>query len=107
MTPAGASLSNDAAPLSLAHVFVCPSLDGPLTGGTLYNRELLGALAAYGVAARALTIDEAFQQWGHERVLYDTVRAVRLNRPLVLTATFAGAISDGHGQQTPSLASIT
>jgi glycosyltransferase involved in cell wall biosynthesis len=46
-------------PFSAAHVFVCPSLDGPLTGGTLYNRELLGALATCGVAARALTIDEA------------------------------------------------
>jgi glycosyltransferase involved in cell wall biosynthesis len=40
---------------------VCPPPDGPLTGGTLYNRELLGALAASGVAVRALTIDEALR----------------------------------------------
>src|SRR5450432_443999 len=28
-----------------AHCFVVPALDGPITGGTLYNRELLGALS--------------------------------------------------------------
>ncbi|HVW27613.1 MAG TPA: glycosyltransferase family 4 protein [Polyangiaceae bacterium] len=41
------------------HVFVCPPLDGPVTGGTLYNRELYRALAARGVAVRALSLGEA------------------------------------------------
>ena len=51
-------------------------------------------VADYGFSK---TIDEAFQQWGHDRVLYDVVRAVRLNRPLVLTSVFTGNITDGHG----------
>lgn len=48
-------------PASAAHVFVCPPLDGPITGGTLYNRRLLGALSACGVATHSLTIEEALR----------------------------------------------
>ncbi len=48
------------------------------------------------------TIDEALGQWNHDRVLYDTVRAVRLYRPLVLAAVFSGNITDGHGQHQVS-----
>jgi LmbE family N-acetylglucosaminyl deacetylase len=58
-----------------------------------------GRVADYGFSK---TIDEAFQQWGHERVLYDAVRAVRMNRPLVITASFIGGITDGHGQHQVS-----
>src|SRR5271163_1055978 len=58
-----------------------------------------GRVADYGFSK---TIEEAFQQWGHERVLYDVVRAVRLNRPLVITASFIGGITDGHGQHQVS-----
>jgi LmbE family N-acetylglucosaminyl deacetylase len=58
-----------------------------------------GRVADYGFSK---TIEEAFQQWGHDRVLYDTVRAVRLFRPLVVTATFIGGITDGHGQHQVS-----
>ena len=39
---------------------------------------------------------------GRDRVLYDAVRAVRLYRPLVVTAVFVGAASDGHGQHQVS-----
>ncbi len=31
------------------HCFVVPALDGPVTGGTLYNRELCAALSDAGV----------------------------------------------------------
>jgi LmbE family N-acetylglucosaminyl deacetylase len=58
-----------------------------------------GRVADYGFSK---TIEEAFQQWDHERVLHDTVRAVRINRPLVITASFIGGITDGHGQHQVS-----
>ena len=48
------------------------------------------------------TKEEAFSKWTHERVLYDAVRAVRLYRPLVITATFIGGVTDGHGQHQVS-----
>ncbi len=79
--------------------------------GLIRTNELLKADEYYGVDQYwgrvtdygfSKTIDEAFQQWGHERVLYDAVRAVRLNRPLVITATFIGGITDGHGQHQVS-----
>ena len=44
------------------------------------------------------TKEEAFGKWTHERVLYDVVRAIRLYRPLVLTSTWIGGVTDGHGQ---------
>ncbi len=62
-------------------------------------KQYWGRVADYGFSK---TIEEAFQQWGHERVLYDAVRAVRMNRPLVITATFIGGITDGHGQHQVS-----
>lgn len=51
-------------------------------------------VADYGFSK---TRAEALEKWGHDRVLYDVVRAVRLNRPLVLTSVFTGNITDGHG----------
>jgi LmbE family N-acetylglucosaminyl deacetylase len=48
------------------------------------------------------TKSEAFAKWTHQRVLYDAVRAIRLYRPLVITATFIGAPTDGHGQHQVS-----
>src|ERR1700728_2736015 len=69
------------------------------------TQELLAAGRRYGVDQYftrvadfgfSKTLDEALQVWGHERVLYDVVRAVRLNRPLVLTAVFVCGITDGH-----------
>ncbi len=79
--------------------------------GLIRTNELLKADEYYGAAQYwgrvadygfSKTIEEAFQQWGHERVLYDVVRAVRINRPLVITATFIGGITDGHGQHQVS-----
>ncbi len=56
-------------------------------------------VADYGFSK---TIDEAFAKWGHDRVLYDAVRAVRLNRPLVVTSVFSGNVTDGHGHHQVS-----
>ncbi len=56
-------------------------------------------VADYGFSK---TIDEAFGKWGHDRVLYDAVRAVRLNRPLVITSVFTGNVTDGHGHHQVS-----
>lgn len=44
------------------------------------------------------TREESFAKWGHQRVLYDVVRAIRLYRPLVITSTWIGNVTDGHGQ---------
>ncbi|HUZ03738.1 MAG TPA: PIG-L family deacetylase, partial [Acidobacteriaceae bacterium] len=48
------------------------------------------------------TKEEAFKKWGYDRVLYDSVRVVRLTRPLVVMSVFAGNVSDGHGQHQVS-----
>ncbi len=48
------------------------------------------------------TKEESLANWGRDRVLYDAVRAVRLYRPLVVTAVFQGGITDGHGQHQVS-----
>jgi len=75
------------------------------------TQELLAAGRRYGVDQYftrvadfgfSKTLDEALAVWGHDRVLYDVVRAVRINRPLVLTAVFVGGITDGHGQHQVS-----
>src|SRR5271155_4961967 len=79
--------------------------------GLIRTNELLKADHYYGIDQYwtrvvdygfSKTIEEAFQQWGHDRVLYDTVRAVRMYRPLVITASFIGGITDGHGQHQVS-----
>ena len=79
--------------------------------GILRTEELLAADQFYGVHQYftrvtdfgfSKTIDEALKQWGHDRVLYDCVRVVRLTRPLVVTSSFAGNVSDGHGQHQVS-----
>ena len=56
--------------------------------------QLWGTEADYGFSK---TKEEAFAQWGHDRALRDAVRAVREQRPLVLTSVFVGAVTDGHG----------
>ncbi len=48
------------------------------------------------------TKEESFAKWTHERVLYDAVRAIRLYRPLVITSTWIGGVTDGHGQHQVS-----
>jgi LmbE family N-acetylglucosaminyl deacetylase len=75
--------------------------------GTLRTQELLAAGNYYGVHqfwtrvadfGFSKTIEEALKTWGEERVLYDVVRVIRMQRPLVVTSVFAGNVSDGHGQ---------
>ncbi len=74
--------------------------------GLVRTQELLAADRYYGVDqywTRAIdygfskTREEALALWDHDRVLSDVVRVVRMTRPLVLTSTFVGAASDGHG----------
>ena len=48
------------------------------------------------------TKEESFAKWGHDRVLYDAVRTVRLYRPLVIASVFIGGVTDGHGQHQVS-----
>src|SRR5260370_19725566 len=83
--------------------------DGAL--GVVRTQELLAAGRYMGIDQMwgtevdfgfSKTKEESFANWGHERVLYDAVRAVRLYRPLVVTAVFQGGITDGHGQHQVS-----
>jgi LmbE family N-acetylglucosaminyl deacetylase len=43
------------------------------------------------------TREESLTLWGHDRVLADAVRVVRMTRPLVVTSVFVGGPTDGHG----------
>lgn len=79
--------------------------------GIVRTEELLAADRYYGVHqywSRAAdfgftkTKEEAMQKWGYDRVLYDSVRVVRMTRPLVVTSVFSGNVSDGHGQHQVS-----
>ncbi|GGH16946.1 PIG-L family deacetylase [Silvibacterium dinghuense] len=63
------------------------------------TEQLFSRVADYGFSK---TLEEAHQQWGRDRVLYDVVRAVRMNRPLVVTSVFTGNITDGHGHHQMS-----
>jgi len=74
--------------------------------GLIRTNELVRADEFYGVRQYwgtevdfgfSKTQEESFARWGHDRVLYDAVLAVRRDRPLVITSTFVGGITDGHG----------
>jgi len=43
------------------------------------------------------TLDEAMRSWDRETVLGDMVRAIRINRPLVVASRWHGSERDGHG----------
>jgi LmbE family N-acetylglucosaminyl deacetylase len=43
------------------------------------------------------TREEALEKWDHDRVLSDSVRVVRMFRPLIVASVFVGAATDGHG----------
>jgi LmbE family N-acetylglucosaminyl deacetylase len=58
------------------------------------DQQYWGSVADYGFSK---TIEEALGQWGHDRVLYDAVRAVRMYRPMVVCSVFVGGVTDGHG----------
>ena len=59
------------------------------------DRQYFTTVADYGFSKR---LDEAIEQWGRERVLRDMVRAIRLERPLVIVSRWQGSERDGHGQ---------
>ncbi len=62
-------------------------------------KQLWGTEADFGFSK---TQEEAFARWGHDRVLYDAVLAVRRERPEVILSTFVGGITDGHGHHQVS-----
>ncbi len=79
--------------------------------GIIRTNELLKANEYYGAKQMwgtevdfgfSKTQEEAFNKWGHDRVLYDAVLAVRRERPQVIVSTFVGGITDGHGQHQVS-----
>lgn len=79
--------------------------------GLIRTNELLEADRYYGVKQLwgtevdfgfSKTQEEAFKLWGHDRVLYDAVLAVRRTRPQIVASTFVGGITDGHGQHQVS-----
>ena len=71
-----------------------------LTADRYYGaKQLWGTEADFGFSK---TQEESFARWGHERVLYDAVLAVRKARPQIIVATFVGGVSDGHGQHQVS-----
>ncbi len=74
--------------------------------GIMRTQELLAAGDYFGVHQYfsrvadfgfSKTLEESLKQWGHDRVLADVVRQVRISRPLVINSVFAGNVSDGHG----------
>ncbi len=81
--------------------------------GLVRTMELLKAGEYYGVKQYwtrvvdygfSKTMAESISKWTHDRVLYDVVRVVRMERPLVITSVFVGGPSDGHGNhQTAGL----
>jgi LmbE family N-acetylglucosaminyl deacetylase len=62
-------------------------------------RQLWGTEADFGFSK---TQEESFQKWGHDRVLYDAVLAIRMVRPQLILSTFVGGVTDGHGQHQVS-----
>ena len=75
------------------------------TNELLKADEFYGANQLWGTEADfgfSKTQEESFARWGHDRVLYDAVLAVRRERPQVIVSTFVGGITDGHGQHQVS-----
>ncbi|MGB0066379.1 MAG: PIG-L family deacetylase [Terracidiphilus sp.] len=62
-------------------------------------RQLWGTEADFGFSK---TQEESFAKWGHDRVLYDAVLAVRKVRPQIILSTFVGGLTDGHGHHQVS-----
>jgi LmbE family N-acetylglucosaminyl deacetylase len=74
--------------------------------GLLRTEELLAADRYYGTQqfftrvcdyGFSKTKEESLEKWGHDRVLADVVRVIRMTRPLVITSVFVGGRTDGHG----------
>ncbi len=78
--------------------------------GLIRTDELLRADRYYGIDRQYFTsavdygfskrLDEALDKWGRENVLRDMVRAIRLDRPLILVSRFQGNQRDGHGNHS-------
>jgi len=83
--------------------------------GLIRTEELLAAGRYYGVDQFFTSVidfgfskrlDETLEHWGHDNVLRECVRIVRLYRPDVILSRFHGAARDGHGNhQTAGLMS--
>jgi len=75
--------------------------------GLIRTEELLRADQYYGVDQQYFTsavdygfskrLEEALVKWGHDNVLAEAVRVIRMERPLVVVARFQGNERDGHG----------
>ena len=71
-----------------------------LKAGEFYGaKQLWGTEIDFGFSK---TQEESFARWGHDRVLYDAVLAVRRERPQIIVSTFVGGITDGHGHHQVS-----
>jgi LmbE family N-acetylglucosaminyl deacetylase len=71
-----------------------------LRAGEFYGaKQLWGTEADFGFSK---TQEESFAKWGHDRVLFDAVLAVRRERPQIIVSTFVGGITDGHGHHQVS-----
>jgi LmbE family N-acetylglucosaminyl deacetylase len=79
--------------------------------GLVRTQELLAADRYYGANqfwtgvvdyGFSKTKEECLQQWGHDRVLGEVVRVVRMTRPLIITSVFVGGRTDGHGNHQVS-----
>jgi LmbE family N-acetylglucosaminyl deacetylase len=76
--------------------------------GLVRTEELLQAGRYYGLDGQyfssmvdygfSKSLKEALDQWGHDRVLAESVRVVRTVRPLIVCSVFVGGPTDGHGQ---------
>ncbi len=74
--------------------------------GLVRTQELLAADRDYGVQqfftnavdfGFSKTKAGSMRKWGHQQMLAQVVRVVRMVRPLVLASVFVGGPSDGHG----------
>lgn len=79
--------------------------------GLVRTEELLAADQYYGAQQYFTSaIDFGFskskadtlEKWGHNRILAQVVRVIRMVRPLVVTSVFVGGHSDGHGNHQAS-----
>ncbi len=75
--------------------------------GLMRTEELRVADRYYGVDDQYFTtvvdygfskrLDEALEKWGHDDVLRDVVRVIRIHRPTIIISRFQGNARDGHG----------
>jgi LmbE family N-acetylglucosaminyl deacetylase len=67
-----------------------------LQAGRYYglDGQYFSSMADYGFSK---ALKEAIDQWGHDRVLAEAVRVVRMVRPLIVCSVFVGGPTDGHG----------